>query len=563
MSGRAATLNIIPGQYALSVGDTGAEAPPGWCWTPLVDIARLESGHTPSRSHPEWWGGHVPWIGIKDARIHHGMTILTTLECTNDAGLANSAARILPEGTVCLSRTASVGYVVVMGRDMATSQDFVNWICAEGLNPEWLKHLFIAENQSLHSFSKGTTHSTIYFPEVKAFHICLPPLNEQRRIVAKIEALQTHSDAAKQALDAIGPLLERFRQSVLAAAFRGDLTASWREQNPDVEPASALLERIRVERKARFIAAAGDKARATAEAKARAAGKAWTEADAATVVEKARAKAEAKYVEPEPVDTAGLPELPRGWCWARAEEVSDFITKGTTPDSTSMTQEHGDIPYIKVYNLTMNGALDFSIDPTYIDKETHAGPLSRSGCKPGDVLMNIVGPPLGKVSIVPTAYAEWNINQAIVRYRPLGGLCSKYLSLTLLSDSTLVWAQRRAKATSGQLNLTLEICRSLPVPIAPSPEQKELVSAVNRCLNLNDALNQGAAMMEQMVRLNQSILAKAFRGELVPQDPNDEPASVLLERIRAERAAAPTKKNKKSPRPRKPKTSAHPPSPQP
>jgi Type I restriction modification DNA specificity domain len=85
----------------------------------------LETGHTPSRRHPEWWGGDIPWIGIRDATENHVRTIVTTNQHTNELGIENSSARILPANTACLSRTASVGYVVVMRRPMATSQDFV------------------------------------------------------------------------------------------------------------------------------------------------------------------------------------------------------------------------------------------------------------------------------------------------------------------------------------------------------------------------------------------------------------------------------------------------------
>jgi type I restriction enzyme S subunit len=206
VSGRAATINVIPGDYALSVGRAGMPCPAHWHWVSLCDVARLESGHTPSREHPEYWDGGIPWIGIKDARINHGGTISETLQTVTSAGIDNSAARLLPARTVCLSRTASVGYVVVMGREMATSQDFVNWVCSPAIEPEFLKQLFVAENKSLFRFGKGSTHTTIYYPEVKAFNVCLPPVNEQRRIVAKLEALQARSRRARESLDAVPPL---------------------------------------------------------------------------------------------------------------------------------------------------------------------------------------------------------------------------------------------------------------------------------------------------------------------------------------------------------------------
>src|SRR5262249_41675442 len=143
------------------VGMPDRPAPEGWRWTPLTDVARLESGHTPSRKHSEYWGGPIPWIGIRDATGNHGRVIYETAENTNALGIANSSARVLPANTVCLSRTASVGYVVMMGRPMSTSQDFVNWVCSEQLNPHFLKYVLLSERQALQMFAVGSVHPTI------------------------------------------------------------------------------------------------------------------------------------------------------------------------------------------------------------------------------------------------------------------------------------------------------------------------------------------------------------------------------------------------------------------
>ena len=187
--GRSATSGVIPGQYALSVGNPETELPVGWKWTRLTDVARLETGHTPSRKHPEYWDGDVPWLGIKDAGAHHGRVIEDTIQHTNQLGLANSSARLLPTGTVCLSRTASVGYVTVMGRPMCTSQDFVNWVCGPELHRDWLKYILLLEQKALLIFAHGSTHQTIYFPEVKAFHVALPPIEEQVQRLRILQAL--------------------------------------------------------------------------------------------------------------------------------------------------------------------------------------------------------------------------------------------------------------------------------------------------------------------------------------------------------------------------------------
>lgn len=187
--GRPPTTGTIAGDFALSVGMPDRPAPEGWRWRKITDVARLETGHTPSRKHPDYWGGDVPWIGIKDATGNHGRTICDTIQHTNELGIANSSARILPANTVCLSRTASVGYVVVMGRPMATSQDFVNWVCSPNLDHRFLKYVLLSEQAAFLRFASGTTHQTIYFPEVKAFHVCLPPPAEQATIGHILQSL--------------------------------------------------------------------------------------------------------------------------------------------------------------------------------------------------------------------------------------------------------------------------------------------------------------------------------------------------------------------------------------
>ena len=222
--GRAATLRPLPGDYSLSVLDNNIPSRKGWRWTLLTSIARLESGHTPSRKRPEYWGGDVPWIGIKDARDHHGSKIYNTNECTNQLGINNSSARILPENSVCLSRTASVGYVTIMGRAMATSQDFVNWICGEAVSPEFLMYLFLAQGEEIRRFASGSVHQTIYFPEVKAFHICHPPRRVQEEICQSLNKISKDSKRLTSEYEHKIAEIDVLKQSILQKAFAGELT---------------------------------------------------------------------------------------------------------------------------------------------------------------------------------------------------------------------------------------------------------------------------------------------------------------------------------------------------
>lgn len=192
--GREATTGVIRGRFGLSVGKPDTAPPSEWRWTALSEVARMESGHTPSRHVPGYWGGKIPWIGIRDATENHGRTLDRTKQTVSQAGIDNSSARVLPEGTVCLSRTASVGYVVVMGRPMATSQDFVNWVCSDAIDNRFLKYVLVSEHDSMLRFASGTTHQTIYYPEAKAFHVCLPPLPEQRAIANILSALDDNAE---------------------------------------------------------------------------------------------------------------------------------------------------------------------------------------------------------------------------------------------------------------------------------------------------------------------------------------------------------------------------------
>lgn len=182
----------------------------GWSWHRLTDIARLATGHTPSRRCLEYWDGEIPWLQLPDIRALDGQHAFDTSEHTNLLGIENSAAVLLPKGTVCMSRTASVGFVTIMGRQMATSQDFVNWVCGPELDPDFLMHLLIASRRQIRELGSGAVHHTIYFPTVKAFSICAPPVDEQKRIAVQIaatlKAVETAIRAAEDQLAAINAL---------------------------------------------------------------------------------------------------------------------------------------------------------------------------------------------------------------------------------------------------------------------------------------------------------------------------------------------------------------------
>ncbi|MFI6827544.1 restriction endonuclease subunit S [Kribbella sp. NPDC050241] len=217
--GRDATKGVIPGRIALSVGRPTLPEPEGFRWRLLSDLARLESGHTPSRSKSHYWGGEIPWIGIRDATGNHGKVISETLDNVTQEGIENSSARLLPQGTVCLSRTASVGYVVEMGRPMATSQDFVNWVCGPELNPGYLRYVLMLEQESVRRFAHGTTHQTMYYPEAKALNVLVPERTTQDAIAEVLGALDDKIAVNLRAAD----LMESLTVALYRRATQGQL----------------------------------------------------------------------------------------------------------------------------------------------------------------------------------------------------------------------------------------------------------------------------------------------------------------------------------------------------
>jgi type I restriction enzyme S subunit len=344
---------------------------------------------------------------------------------------------------------------------------------------------------------------TLSISKVAALPVPVAPAAEAQRIVDAVESRLAYLNAGVAGLKRVQVNLKRYRASVLKAACEGRLVPT--------DPELVLHRRRKVPDDAESPSSGGVDL----------------------------------FPKLEPLEHPAM-LLPNGWRWAKVSTLCSKIDNGNTPAATEMRSGSGEIPFIKVYNLTMNGTLDFSIRPTFISSVIHQMELRRSQLRPGDVLTNIVGPPLGKVSIVPDTFGEWNINQAVVAFRTGSALLNTYLAVVLMSEPVRKRLSATAKATAGQSNISLTTCRSLVIPLPSIEEQRRIVAEVERRLSTLDKLEAEVANgLRRAERLRQSILKRAFEGKLVPQDPSDEPASVLLERIRAEResqAPAPRKR---------------------
>jgi type I restriction enzyme S subunit len=343
----------------------------------------------------------------------------------------------------------------------------------------------------------GTSENGLNLTQDKVLKISclLPPLPEQRRIVKKLESLQARSRRAREALDAVPALLEKLRQSILAAAFRGDLTADWRAQHPDVEPASELLKRIRIERR-----------------------KKWEQAELAKLKAKGKVptddKWKQKYVEPEPVDDSELPELPEGWCWASVDEVTSHIV-----DCLHRTPKYvaSGYPAIRTSDLVPGRLL--LEQARCVDEATYEEQVARLIPVHGDVFYSREGT-IGIAACVPKG-SKVCISQRMMHLRVAAGMTAEYFMWGLNSP---VMYQQAVACTGGSVAQHINIgdIKNFAVPVAPEQEQVKIAKLVNCYCSGVEGHEQALLQMNSSVRLlDSAFLAKAFRGELVPQDPND------------------------------------------
>jgi type I restriction enzyme S subunit len=224
--------HVPPGYKQTEVG----VIPEEWDSVPIVELARLESGHTPSRRMPSYWAGDVPWVSLHDTDQLDSHEILRTRYTVSDEGLAHSSARLLPKGTVVFSRTATVGKSTILGRDMATSQDFANYICGPKLHNRFLVYLLRSMGREWERMRAGSTHNTVYMPVFERLRIPLPPLPEQRAIA---RALSDVDDL----ISALDKLIEK-KRAIKQATMQQLLTGRTRLPGFGGEWGSTILGRV-------------------------------------------------------------------------------------------------------------------------------------------------------------------------------------------------------------------------------------------------------------------------------------------------------------------------------
>lgn len=476
----------------ITASDEPYSLPHGWQWVRLGAIGNIFNGNSINASEKESKYAGVeglPYIATKD--VGYGFEPLDY-----DNGICippdEEKFRIAHQGAVliCAEGGSAGKKCGLTDRDICFGNKlFANELFGQ-IPSRFILYVYLSPVFRA-SFTAAMTGiiggvSIAKFVEIP---VPLPPLDEQHRIVAKIDQLMTrcdaleklqneceekrlatHAAAISQLLDTTGNrnaddtwafITQHFgdlysvkenvaelRKAILELAMRGRLSKS----DPSDEPLDALLARLQEEQEANRSIGQKDK----------------------ELIAKRLAMASC--------------EIKNNRVSLTARDFCEFITKGTTPAADELS-EKGDVPFLKVYNI-VNNKIDFAYKPSYISNEVHYSKLKRSIVYPGDVIMNIVGPPLGKVAVVDELYPEWNINQALAVFRPMAGILNQYIYYALSTHSVLGSTLREVKGTAGQDNLSLEQCRDLVISVPSIEEQHRIVDSIRQLMALCEMLDQ-------------------------------------------------------------------------
>ncbi|QSY95314.1 restriction endonuclease subunit S [Rhizobium bangladeshense] len=437
--------------------------PSGWGWTSIENIADVTGGGTPPANDPSNFAEQdgIPWItpadltGYKNAYIERGRRNLS------ERGYKGSAAKLLPAGAVLFTSRAPIGYCAIAANPIATSQGFKSLTLFGGIAGEFVRHYLRWSKPFLESLASGTTFLELSGSKLQQVPFPLPPLAEQKRIVAKLDALNAKSARARAELARIETLVSRYKQAVLSKAFSGELTQEWRGDGH------------------------------------------W----------------------PQPV---------------RLGDVAGSFAYG----SAAKSQKTGSVPVLRMGNIH-EGKLDWT-DLVFTDDKDE---IEKYRLSPGDVLFNRTNSPalVGKTALF-SGEREAIFAGYLIRIVAGPHLDCRYLTYALNSPSGREFSWTAKTDGVSQSNISATKLKEFLFTVPSLEEQTEIVRRIETAFTKIDRLAAEARRALDLVgKLDEAILTKAFRGELVPQDENDEPASLLLERIKHARVSQPAEIKRKTP----------------
>ena len=496
---------------------------PEWTVTTLSDLGRLHCGQSPPSEQVNFEGEGVPYISGPEqwdgAQLH--LNKWTTAAC-----------RIAPEDSTFITvKGAGVG-TLFPGTAGAIGRDIYAFEPSKQMNPRFVFRVLEYSIESViaraHGDIPGLTKN-----DILDHQILIPGRKTQQAVVSKIDELFSRIDEGERALERVRKLVERYRQSVLKAAVTGELTREWREQHAgELESGEALLTRILEARR-----------------------QAWEQSELAKMKAKGQDPInnawKKKYKEPVTPNVSDLSELPTDWDWASLDALGDIVG-GITVDQKRDTNGCEAVPYLRVANV-QRGYLDLSHLKMIFASTSEIRQLTL---EMGDILFNEGGDldKLGRGWIWERQYPNCIHQNHVFRARLfVPGHWNRIISWYCNILGRKIFTEL-GKQTTNLASLSLSKLKQVAIPLMSAAEAEHIVNQV-------EALESGLGIEFQELSLTtalasglrQSVLKSAFSGQLVPQDPTDEPASVLLERIAAERAVTPKRTVAKQTRAKKTK----------
>lgn len=429
--------------------------PISWFWATASEVAQLVGGGTPSSKDPaNFQDSGIPWITPADLTGYDKVYISRGRRDLSVKGYNSSGAQLIPAGAVLFSSRAPIGYCAIAENEISTNQGFKSLVLSDGIVPEYIRYYLLSAKDYAESIASGTTFKELSGSRMANLLIPIAPINEQRRIVAKLDSLFARTRRAREELARIPTLIKHYKEAVLAAAFRGELTSGDAGQWQTVRLNDLILgidagKNIRCEER------------------------------------------------PPRVNELGIVKVSSvSWGEFNPFAAKTVISKVVLPKKDIICS--GDFLISRANTIELVGA-----------------------CV-------IVG------EDIPT---NLYLSDKVLRIRFVDNV-DKWVLWFLRS----IYGRKQIEnlASGNQLsmrNISQAAIRSIKIPLPPSEERNTILCHLDKLFSsVHNVAVEEAKALDLFNHLELTVLTKAFRGELVPQDPNDEPASALLERIRAARS---------------------------
>ena len=450
--------------------------PDGWKWVRLDSVGRWYGGGTPSKARPEFWAnGTVPWVSPKDMKRP---VIDSSQDTISEMAVTNSAVKLVPSGSIlCVVRSGILAHtfpVAVSAIPVTVNQDMRALCPRSDVAPDFMAYyLRAAQGGILSQCSKhGTTVASIETSRLDAYPVPLPPIEIQQQVTKRINELLSDVDDGETALAQARADLEVYRRSLLKAAVTGELTVDWRAANPPKETGADLLARILADRRTRWHA----------EPK----------------------NANKRYREPITPPAINLLSIPNGWAWATLPQLGDFGRgKSKHRPRNDPKLYGGDYPFVQTGIVTASHGKINKFSQTYSDLGLAQSKLWPAGTLCITIAANIAfAGVLGFDSCFP---------DSVVGLTCYKGVRAEYIYLVMSNLQVIL--ERNAPATA-QKNINLDVLEQISIPLPPSDEQDKIISLFQESMSVA-ALLTAHEFDEDIGQLRQSILAAAFRGELL------------------------------------------------